>query len=90
MKEVKAWRILPLICGLVLLPLGLKRRSLLLIALLAIAMSGVTSCAASGGGLVTPPTPSNPGVTPPATYSIPVSVLSAGITHQVTLTLTVD
>jgi hypothetical protein len=90
-KAAKVWRILPLICGLILVPLGWKRRrSLLLVALLAFAVSGVTSCAASGGGLSAPPTHSDPGVTPPATYTIPVSVLSGGIAHQVTLTLTVD
>jgi hypothetical protein len=92
-REMNDWRILPVICGLALLPLGWRRRrSLLLVALLAIVVSGVimTSCASSGGGVGTPPTHTDPGVTPPATYSIPVSVLSGGIVHQVTLTLTVD
>jgi hypothetical protein len=58
------------------------------IALLAITMGGVSSCTSSGGGLATPPPHS--GLTPAGTYSIPVTVSSGGILHQVTLTLTVD
>jgi hypothetical protein len=84
------WPVLPLACGLVLLPLALwkRRRALLLVALAAIVASGVSSCTSSGGGLTTPPPGS--GFTPAGTYSIPVTVSSAGIQHQVTLTLTVD
>ena len=88
-----AWRVFPLLCGLVLLPfaLGRRRRALLLVAALAILAGGVSSCTASGGGLGggTPPK-SGPGITPAGTYSIPVTLLSNGVQHQITLTLTVD
>ncbi len=84
------WPALPLACGLVLVPLALRRRlrALLLVVLLTAVAGGVSSCTSSGGGLVTPPPHS--GLTPAGTYSIPVTVSSGGIQHQVTLTLTVD
>jgi hypothetical protein len=91
-----AWPVLPLVCGLALLPFasfapGRRRRVLSLIALLAILATGVSSCtASSGGGLPLPGPPSGPGTTPAATYTIPVTASSNGIEHQVTLTLTVD
>ena len=85
-----AWPVLPLACGIVLLPLSLskRRRALLLIAMLAIVMGGVSSCTSSGGG--TSQSPLHSGITPAGTYAIPVTVSSGGIQHQVTLTLTVD
>ena len=86
------WRLIPLSCGLLLLPLALgrRRKTLLLAALLAVLASGVTSCTASGGtvGSGTPRT--GPGTTPAATYSIPVTVTSNGVQHSLTLTLIVD
>jgi hypothetical protein len=90
LAQPRAWPVLPLACGIVLVPLALwkRRRALLLIALLAIVMGGISSCNSSGGGVATPP--SHPGLTPAGTYSIPVTVSSGGIQHQVTLTLTVD
>ena len=87
------WRFLPLACGLVLLPLGWKRRraALLLGALLAILAGGVCSCAGSGGGSSSSTTPvSTPGSTPTGTYSIPVTVLSNGVQHSLTVKLIVD
>jgi hypothetical protein len=88
-----AWPALPLACGLALLPLALVRRHrvLLLIALLAILTGGVSSCTQSSvGGLPTPPSPTTPGITAAATYTIPVTVTSIGVSHSVTLTMTVD
>jgi len=85
------WPALPLACGLALVPLSLarRRRALLLVALLVLLAGGVSSCTSSkiikgssGGG--------GSGVTPAGTYSIPVTVPSNGISHQITLTLTVD
>jgi hypothetical protein len=87
-----AWPVLPLACGLVLLPFALarRRRALLLIALLAILTGGVSSCASSTGGVSTVLTKTGDGYTPPATYTIPVTATSNGVSHQVTLTLIVD
>jgi len=86
------WLVLPLACGLVLLPIALarRRRALLLVALLAILTGGVSSCASSSGGVTTVLTKTGTGITPPATYSIPVTTTSNGVSHQVTLTLIVD
>ena len=83
------WRVLPLVCGLVLLPFGWKRRRrvLLLAVLLSILTGSVSSCASSGGG--TGGSGGSTG-TPPGTYSIPVTAASSSIQHSVTLTLTVD
>jgi hypothetical protein len=86
------WPALPLVCGLIFAPFALRRRrrGLLLIALLAILVGGVTSCASSGvvaGGTVPR---SGPGITPAGTYSIPVTVTANGVAQQTTLTLTVD
>ena len=86
-------RILPLVCGLVLLPLGWKRRrkALLLAALLSILAGGVSSCTSSGGGTGGGSGGNGgSGGTPAGTYSIPVTAASNGIQHSVTLTLTVD
>jgi hypothetical protein len=83
---------LPLACGLLLLPfaLGKRRRALLLAVLLVILAGGVSSCTSSsvfsGGG--TPRT--GPGITPSATYKIPVDVVSNNVTHTIVLTLIVD
>ena len=86
------WRIAPLACGLVLLPLAFarRRRALLLVALLAVVAFGVSSCTASGifSGGGTPR--SGAGITPAATYKIPVDVVSNNVKHTVTLTLIVE
>jgi hypothetical protein len=86
-------RIFPLVCGLVLLPLGWKRhrKALLLAAMLSILAGGVSSCTSSGGGTGGGSGGNGgSGGTPPGTYSIPVTATSNGIQHGATLTLTVD
>lgn len=83
--------LLPLACGLLLIPLAmLRRRRLFLIALLvAIFMGGVSSCVSSGGGKGGGGKGGGNN-TPAGTYTIPVSVMSLGLTQSVNLTLTVD
>jgi hypothetical protein len=73
---------------LLLLALWRRRKALLLVALLAILTGGVSSCAGSSIGQ--PSKPGGTGTTPAGSYSIPVTVTSNGISHQVTLTLIVD
>ncbi len=83
------WRMLPLACGLLLLPLAFRRRrkALLLLVLLAAIAGGVSSCTSSGGG-----SGGNGGgsATHPGTYPIPVTFSSTGMSHSVTVALTVD
>jgi hypothetical protein len=90
--RVTGWGAVPLACGLMLLPLILvrRRKALLLVLLLAVLAGGVSSCTSSGvsGGGGSPHTGS--GITPPATYKIPVDVVSNNVKHTVTLTLIVD
>lgn len=87
------WRMAPLLCGLVLLPLAWRRRrkALLLFVLLAVTAGAVSSCTSAGlistggsGGS------SKGSRTPAGTYTIPVTVTSSGVSHAVTLTLAVD
>jgi hypothetical protein len=87
-----AWPMLPLVCGLAVVPLALWKRRRVLVALAALAMlaGGVSSCTSSGGGVTSPPPNSGNYITPAGTYSIPVTVSSGGVQHQITLTLTVD
>jgi hypothetical protein len=87
-----AWPVLPLACGLVLLPfaLGRRRRALLLMVLLIILAGGVSSCTQSSVGLSLPGSRTTSGITAAGTYSIPITVTSNGVQHQVTLKLTVD
>jgi hypothetical protein len=88
------WRMLPLACGLLLLPLALgrRRKALLLVALLAVLAGGVSSCTSSGGGGSGGGSggQSKTGATPPGTYTISVTATSTGVAHPVTVTLTVD
>jgi hypothetical protein len=90
--RVEGWRIAPLVCGVVLLPFALlrRRKALLLVALLAVLVSGVSSCTASAvySGSGTPR--SGAGITPAATYKIPVDVVSNNVKQTVVLTLIVD
>jgi len=96
----RIWTALPLVCGLLLLPLGWKRRRKLLrgavlLALGAILAGGIASCTSSGGGTSGGGGGSGggsggSGSTPSGTYSIPVNVTSMGVQHSVTVTLTVD
>jgi hypothetical protein len=91
-ERSSAWPALSLACGGLLLPLALwrRRKALLLVALLATLTGGVSSCAGSSIGHSTNPNGGGSGITPAGSYSIPVTVTSNGISHQVTLTLTVD
>jgi hypothetical protein len=85
------WGAVPLVCALVLLPFGWKQRrnGLLWLVLLAVLAGGVSSCTSSGGGSGGSGGGGG-GATPPGTYSIPVTVTSAGVQHSLSLTLTVD
>jgi hypothetical protein len=88
--------VLPLVCGLILLPLGWNRKrkavqGAILLALLVIVLGGVGSCATSGGGTGGVPGVSSAGATTAAgTYSFQVTVTATGVSHSATLTLTVD
>jgi hypothetical protein len=86
------WPALPLACGLVLVPFALMRRreALMLVVLLAILAGGVSSCTSSSVDRSSNPNGGSSGITPAGTYSIPVTVTSNGVQHQVTLTLIVD
>jgi hypothetical protein len=79
------WRMLPLGCGLILLPLGWRRRrkALLLVALLTILVGSGTGGGGGGGS-------TGGDTTPSGTYSIPITMTSNTVQHTVTLTLTVD
>ncbi len=87
------WRLLPLSCGLLLLPLAFCRRKsrVFMIVLLAVVAVSSSSCTSSSIGTGGGGGGSGGGSTTPAgTYSIPVTVTSTGISHVVTLTLIVD
>ena len=64
-------------------------RSLLMVLLLA-AAAGITSCAVSGGGSSGAPSSDTGNNTPAGTYSIVVTATASGVSHKVTLALTVD
>lgn len=85
---------LPLTCGLFALPLALmwrRRRVMTWLALLVFAVAGVTSCTSSGGVLTGGSGgTSSSGATPAGTYTIPVTATANGVTHTMTVTLTVD
>jgi hypothetical protein len=91
------WRVIPITCGL-LLPLVFVRRRrkfLLLLVLLAVMASVASSCSSSGGGAGAATGGGSGGsggglATPPGTYAIPVTITSTGVTHAVTVSLTVD
>ena len=98
-KGPRIWRAIPLICGLLLLPIGWKRRSkrmhgIVLLALLMIFAASIASCTSSGGGTGgsggSGGGSGGSGTTPSGTYSIPVNVTSNGVEHSITVTLTVD
>jgi len=95
-KRPGVWGALPLLGGLILLPLGWKRKrkvldTVILLMLLAIVAAGVGSCVSSGGGAGGGLGANSDGATTPAgTYTIPVTVTSTGVSHGATLTLTVD
>ncbi len=91
------WRVLPLTCGLLLLPLAIRRRRkiLQLIVLLAVLGLGISSCTSSGGGTGGSGSGGSGGSgggsgTSTGTYTIPVTVTSMGIAQTVDVVLTVD
>ncbi len=89
------WHALPLTCGLLLLPLAIRRRRKFfqLVLLIAVLTCGVTSCTSSGGGTGgTGGTGGSGGSsgTPTGTYTIPVTVTANGVSHAADLVLTVD
>jgi hypothetical protein len=87
------WRDLPLACGLLLLPLAIRRRRKVfqLAALLAILACGLSSCTSSGGGSSgSGGSGGGGGGTPTGTYTIPVTVTANGVSHAANLVLTVD
>ncbi len=90
---VSSSRILFAAFGLFALPLAFrrKRRKLFLIAIIFLSSFGITSCAGAGGGGGSAPPPGSAGKnTPPGTYSVVVTATANGLSHKVTLTLTVD
>jgi hypothetical protein len=90
------WRVLPLVCGLLLAPWArLRRRRMLLhFALLILIAAGISSCSGASVG-TSVGNPGNGGgsgstsATPAGTYTVPVTVTSTGVVRIVTLTLTV-
>jgi hypothetical protein len=91
-SRIAGWGAAPAVAGLVLLPLAWRRRRkiLMMVALFAIITGGISSCSGSGGRTGGSSTSGLGNESAPGTYSIPVSVASNGVVHQVTLTLTVD
>lgn len=85
------WPLAPLICGVVLAPWSSKkrRRGLLLMGLLALALAAGNGCTVSGGNL-SGGTKGGAGVTPSGDYTITVTVSSNGVSHAQSLTLTVE
>jgi hypothetical protein len=89
------WSALPLVCGLVVLPLafwGKRKKTSVLVALIAFSIcGGISSCTKSGGGgSGGSGGSSTTGTTPTGSYTIPVTVVSNGVQHSINLTLTVD
>jgi hypothetical protein len=88
------WTAVPLVCGLLVLPLALRRRrkAFWMALLLVLVVAGAaTGCTSSGGSIKSGSSGSgDSGGTPAGTYSIPVTVTSTGVSHTVTVTLTVD
>jgi hypothetical protein len=91
------WTAVPVVCGVLMLPWGRRRRGWLRIslglAMLIVAAMGLSSCASSGGGTGGGGTgggSGGSGQTRPGTYSIPLTATSSGVSHSVTVTLVVD
>ncbi|MGB6191241.1 MAG: choice-of-anchor D domain-containing protein, partial [Terracidiphilus sp.] len=91
-RRTLPWRAVPLLCGLLLLPLGFakKRRLLLLIAVLGFLVGGVASCSGAGGGSGGSGGGGSESNTPAGNYTIPVTATANGISHQTSISLTVD
>jgi hypothetical protein len=92
MERVSPWRTVPLACALLLLFVRRRRRMIWFLILVALLAGSVTSCVSSGGGTGGTAGGGSGGGsnTAPGTYTIPVMVTSTGVSHSMTLTLTVD
>ena len=91
--RVGGWQALPPLLAVLWLPVfrRVRRRALLPLAGLAITLAaGLSACSSSGGGGGGSPPPPVTHTTPAGTYTIPVTVSSAGVQHSVNLTLVVD
>jgi hypothetical protein len=88
------WRIVPVALGLIALPIAWRKRrkALFLAASVALVTAGVVSCSGGGGGTGGGASaPSQTGNnTPPGKYSVDVTATANGVSHKVTLSLTVD
>src|SRR5262249_55284358 len=87
------WAVPLALCTVVLFPFALRggRKHGWLVALLLISFCGLVSCAGSGGGSGGTTANGQGGSSSTAgTYSIPVDVAADGVSHTITLTLTVD
>ncbi len=68
-----------------------KRHKLFWVVTIFLSSLGMMSCAGAGGGGGGAPPPSSANTnTPPGTYSVVVTATANGLSHKVTLTLTVD
>jgi len=85
-----------LVCCVLVMPLALRRRGgslrisarlVLLAAIMAAVVSGVSSCASAG---VSSPQLHIGGGTPPGSYSVPVTASSTGVAHSVSVKLIVN
>ena len=93
-----SWPALPMICGVLLLPIALRRRrGIFQLSILAVILiCGVSSCTSSGGGTggggctgQSCGQGGSPG-TPAGTYTIPITVSANGLSQTVDVVLTVD
>jgi hypothetical protein len=93
------WRALPLTCGLLLLPLAIRRLRKVFqrVVLLVVIACCISSCTSSGGGTGGgggggggSGGSGGSGGTPTGTYTIPVTLTADGITQTVDVVLTVD
>ena len=83
----------PLLCGLFLIPAVFfrRRRGLGLLVLLVLVFGSVTACTGSGGGAGSSPAGGlGTSTTPAGTYAIPVTISANGLSHTVTVSVTVD
>jgi len=96
-RPPNVWQSVPLLCGLLILPWALvrRRKELLHLILLMVVIGAISSCSGSSGGSTGGGKTGGGGsgsgsATPAGTYKVPVTVTSNGVSHPVTLTLTVD
>jgi hypothetical protein len=77
--------------GLLLVPLGLRRRRGAWLALVLMLCAGAfAGCAGSGGGGGSTPPPPTTHSVPPGSYVVSVGITSNGVQHTLKLTLVVD